>query len=67
MGMNCSAMELSVLIHALKQQLRPIRRVKQSGVRTNDHSLHLNSEMNWTKKYQVAIQTILIFNPKNVL
>jgi hypothetical protein len=50
MGMNFSAMELSVLIHALKQQLCPIRRVNQSGMMMNDHSLHLNSEMNWTKK-----------------
>ncbi len=52
-------MELSVFIHDLKQQLRPIRRVNQSGMRTNDHSMHLNSEMNWTKKYQVEIQTNL--------
>jgi hypothetical protein len=33
MGMNFRAMELSVLIHALKQQLRPIRRVNRSGIR----------------------------------
>jgi hypothetical protein len=39
MGMNFSAMELSVLIHALKQQLRPIIRLNQSGMRTNDHEL----------------------------
>jgi hypothetical protein len=46
--MNFSAMELSVLIHVLKQQLRPIRRVNRSGMRTNDHFLHSNSEMNRT-------------------
>ncbi len=43
-GMNFSAMELSVLIHDLKQQLRPIRRVNRSGKRTNDHFLHSNSD-----------------------
>jgi hypothetical protein len=49
-GMNFSAMEPSVLIHALKQRLHPIRRVNQSGMRTNDHFLHSNSEMKRTKK-----------------
>jgi hypothetical protein len=62
MGMNFSAMELSVLIHALKQQLRPIRRVNQSGMRTNDHSLHLNSE-ELDEEQQVETQTILLLNP----
>jgi hypothetical protein len=55
MGMNFSAMELSVLIHDLKQQQRPIRRLNQSGMRTNDHSLHLNSEMNPTTQEQMRI------------
>jgi hypothetical protein len=45
MGMNFSAMELSILIHDSKQQLRPIRRGNQSGLRTNDHSQHLKSEL----------------------
>jgi hypothetical protein len=45
MGMNFSAMDLSVLIHDSKQQLRPIRRGNRSGMMTNGHSLLLNSEM----------------------
>jgi hypothetical protein len=53
MGMNVSAIELSVLIHDLQQQLRPIRRLNQSGMRTNDHSLHSNSEMNRTNLDEV--------------
>jgi hypothetical protein len=43
MGMNFSVMDLSVLNHDSKQQLRPIRRGNRSGMRTNDHSLLLNS------------------------
>jgi hypothetical protein len=43
MGMNFSVMDLSVLNHDSKQQLRPIRRGNRSGMRTNDHPLLLNS------------------------
>ncbi len=70
MGMNFSVMELIVLIHVSKQQLRPIGRVNRSGMRTNDHSLHFISEMNWinldeeiSSEYSGEQDTTLLLNP----
>ena len=65
--MNFSAMELSVSIHDLKQQLRPIRSVDRSGMGTNDDSPAFKFENELDDEYdEYQVKTVIII-PKNVV